>query len=44
MEYRPPLHFGVVAIEKGAFESSLTKVDNFTSKQDSTMFLFHAMY
>ena len=27
---RPPLHLGVVAIEKGAFESPLTKVANFT--------------
>ena len=29
-KYRPPLHFGVVAIEKGAFWSSLTTVANFT--------------
>ena len=28
--YRPPLHFGVVAIEMGAFESPSTKVANFT--------------
>ena len=30
MEYRPPLHLGVVAIEKGAFGSPSTKVANFT--------------
>ena len=30
MEKRPPLHPGVVAIEKGAFGSPLTKGDNFT--------------
>ena len=30
MELRPPLHLGVVAIEKGAFESPTTKVVNFT--------------
>ena len=29
MELHPPLHLGIVAIEKGAFESSLTKVANF---------------
>ena len=26
----PPLHFGVIAIEKGAFGSPSTKVANFT--------------
>ena len=30
MELRPPLHLGVVAIEKGAFESPSTQVANFT--------------
>ena len=30
MELHPPLHLGVVAIEKGAFGSHLTKVANFT--------------
>ena len=30
MELRPPLHLGVVAIEKGAFGSPSTKVANFT--------------
>ena len=30
MELRPPLHLGVVAIEKGTFGSPLTKVANFT--------------
>ena len=30
MEKRPPLHLSVVAIEKGAFESSSIKVANFT--------------
>ena len=30
MESRPPLHLGVVAIEKGAFESPSTKVAYFT--------------
>ena len=30
MEYRPLLHPGVIAIEKGAFRSSSTKVANFT--------------
>ena len=30
MEYRPPLHLDVVAIEKGAFNSPSTKVANFT--------------
>ena len=30
MELRSPLHVGVVAIEKGAFESPSTKVANFT--------------
>ena len=29
-ELCPPLHLGVVAIEKGAFESPLTTVANFT--------------
>ena len=29
MESHPPLHLGVVAIEKGAFGSSLTKVASF---------------
>ena len=29
MEERPPLKLGVVAIEKGAFGSPLTKVTNF---------------
>ena len=30
MEYHPPLHLGVVAIEKGAFGLPSTKVTNFT--------------
>ena len=30
MEWRPPLHFGIVGIERGAFGSSSTKVANFT--------------
>ena len=30
MELHPPLHFGVLAIEKGAFGSPLTKVAIFT--------------
>ena len=30
MELSPPLHLGVIAIEKGAFGSPLTKVTNFT--------------
>ena len=30
MELRPPLHLGVVAVEKEAFGSSSTKVANFT--------------
>ena len=30
MELRPPLDLSVVAIEKGAFRSPLTKVTNFT--------------
>ena len=30
MEWRPPLHLGVVAIEKGAFGSPSTMVANFT--------------
>ena len=30
MEYCPPLHLGVVAIEKGTFGSLSTKVANFT--------------
>ena len=30
MKFRPPLHLNVVAIERGAFESLSTKVDNFT--------------
>ena len=30
MELCPPLHLGVVAIEKGAFGSTSTKVANFT--------------
>ena len=29
MELRPPLHLGVVAIEKGAFGSPSTKVANY---------------
>ena len=31
MEQRPPLNFGVVAIEKSAFGSPSTKVANFTT-------------
>ena len=30
MQLRPPLHLGVVAIEKGAFKSPSTKFANFT--------------
>ena len=30
MQFRPLLHLGVVAIEKGAFGSPSTKVANFT--------------
>ena len=30
MEWCPPLHLGVLAIEKGAFGSPTTKVGNFT--------------
>ena len=30
MEWRPPLHLGVVAIKKGIFGSPSTKVANFT--------------
>ena len=30
MEWRPSLHLGIVGIEKGAFESPLTKFANFT--------------
>ena len=30
MELHPPQHLGVVAIEKGTFESPLTKLANFT--------------
>ena len=30
MEQCPPLHLSVVAIEKGAFKTPLTKVANFT--------------
>ena len=30
MEWCPPLHLGVVAIEKGAFGSPSSKVANFT--------------
>ena len=30
MEWHPPLHLGVVAIEKEAFVSPSTKVNNFT--------------
>ena len=30
MEQLPPQHLGVVAIEKGAFESPSSKVPNFT--------------
>ena len=30
MELRPPLHLGVLAIEKGAFESPSTTIANFT--------------
>ena len=33
MELRHPLHLGVVAIEKGAFESPSTKVANLTYLQ-----------
>ena len=35
MEKRPPLHRGVVAIEKGAFESPSTKVANFTCYKEN---------
>ena len=30
MEQHPPLHLGIVAVEKGAFGSPSTKVANFT--------------
>ena len=30
MELHPPLHLGLVAIEKGTFRSFSTKVANFT--------------
>ena len=30
MEFLPPVHFGIVAIEKGAFWIPSTKVTNFT--------------
>ena len=30
-EWRPPLHLGVVAIEKGTFESPSTTVTKFTN-------------
>ena len=41
MELHPPLHLGVVTIEKGAFWLPSTKVANFTTylcrKKDETM-------
>ena len=37
MDLRPPLHLGVVAIQKGAFESPSTKVANFTFIPDIGM-------
>ena len=37
MELRPPLHLDVVAVEKGAFESSSTKVTNFTYQEFYSM-------
>ena len=40
MELRPPLHFDVVAIEKGAFGSSSTKVVNFTHLLFITTIIF----
>ena len=47
MEYQPPLHLGVVAIEKGAFESHSTKVDNFNNSKNisilmATLEIFYA--
>ena len=36
MELRPSLHLSVVAIEKGAFESLLTTVANFTYFTNTT--------
>ena len=40
MEYHPPLHLGVVAIEKGAFESPSTKITNFTYSYIYEAFLY----
>ena len=37
MEQRPPQHLGVVAIEKGAFESPSTKVANLTDLLINTL-------
>ena len=39
MELRPPLHLGVVAIEKGAFGSPSTMVANFYIAILETIFL-----
>ena len=39
MELRYPLHFGVVAIEKGAFRLPSTKVSNFTD----LLYLLHSI-
>ena len=41
MEYRPPLHLGVVAIEKGAFGSPSTMVANFTYLCWNTVYFFN---
>ena len=44
MESCPPLHLSVVAIEKGAFRSPLTKGDNFTftfiTNEDKIFWIF----
>ena len=38
--FRPPLYFGVAAIEKGAFESPSTIVANFTYLHKMLSFFF----
>ena len=43
-ELRPPLHLGVVVIEKGAFESTSPIVANFTYYYMYTIYIYIYIY
>ena len=44
MTLRPPLHLGVVAVEKGAFVSLPTTVTNFTLREVKYFFYYILFY